>query len=97
MIRAVLTFAFTAVAIGAQPARAAAQQGAYRFEITVVGDSTIPFRVLDVPWVKVGSHGIAVDPAHRDVLMARVTVTRVSGTVATAVVTVAMSATVVRV
>lgn len=69
------------------PAAARAQQGAYRFEITAVGDSTISFRVADAPWVKPGLKGIAVDPARRDELIARFSVLRVEGTLATAVVT----------
>lgn len=65
----------------------AAQQGAFRFEVSGVGDSTVTFRIGDAPWVKPGMHGITVDPARRDALIARVTVLRVSGTLATAIVT----------
>lgn len=64
-----------------------AQQGAYRFEITAVGDSTISFRVQDAGWMKPGRKGIAVDPTRRDELIARFTVLRVEGQLATAVVT----------
>jgi hypothetical protein len=52
-----------------------------------VGDSTISFRVGDVSWVKPGMTGIAVDPTHHDALIARIAVLRVSGNLATAVVT----------
>ena len=67
--------------------RSHAQQGAYRFEITAVGDSTIAFRVPDASWMKAGLKGIAVDPTRRDALVARFTVLRVEGQLATAVVT----------
>jgi hypothetical protein len=82
-----LLIVLTAAAIGALPHAAKAQQGAYRFEITAVGDSTISFRVGDVTWVKPGMTGIAVDPTHHDALIARISVIRVSGSLATAVVT----------
>jgi hypothetical protein len=75
------------VALGIAAAPVAAQQGAYRFEITAVGDSTVTFRTADVPWVKAGMHGIVVDPARRDALIARVAVTRISGSLGTAIVT----------
>ena len=77
-----------ALALAALPAAAAnAQQGAFRFDITSVGDSTISFRISDASWVTAGMKGIAVDPAHHDALIARIQVIRVTGTLATAVVT----------
>ena len=76
-----------ALALAALPAAASAQQGAFRFDITAVGDSTISFRVSDAPWVIAGMKGIAVDQARHDALIARIQVIRVSGTLATAVVT----------
>ncbi len=84
---AVAVGAALSFAIAAPAAPAAAQQGAYRFEITAVGDSTVSFRVGDALWVKAGMRGIAVDPARHDALIARVAVLRVSGALATALVT----------
>jgi hypothetical protein len=77
--------AILALAATAPPARA--QQGAFRFDITAVGDSTVNFRTADVSWLTPGMKGIAVDPARHDVLIARLEVIRVSGSLATAVVT----------
>ena len=85
--RLLFLLAAAAAAIAARPDAAAAQQGAYRFEITAVGDSTVSFRIGDVSWVKPGMTGIAVDPMHHDALIARISVLRVSGSLATAVVT----------
>jgi hypothetical protein len=82
-----LLLVFAAAVLAALPRAAAAQQGAFRFEITGVGDSTISFRVGDVSWVKPGMTGIAVDPTHHDALIARIAVLRVNGSLATAVVT----------
>jgi len=82
-VRALLAAALLAIASVA----AHAQQGAYRFEITAVGDSTIAFRAPDAPWMKRGLKGIAVDPTRRDALIARFTVLRVEGQLATAVIT----------
>ncbi|HTG54504.1 MAG TPA: hypothetical protein VL980_06615 [Gemmatimonadaceae bacterium] len=78
-------FAFAILAIASTAS--SAQQGAYRFEITAVGDSTIAFRVSDASWMKPGLKGIAVDPARRDALIARFSVLRVEGQLATAVIT----------
>ena len=86
MTRAFLAaLAFAAVCLAPVPARA--QQGAYRFEISTVGDSTFSFRASDASWVHAGLKGIAVDPARRDALIARFTVLRVEGSLVTAVVT----------
>ena len=84
--RIALAAALFAAAFAA-PASAHAQQGAYRFEITAAGDSTISFHVNEAPWVRAGLAGIAVDPARHDALIARFSVLRVEGTLATAVVT----------
>ena len=80
-----ILFALAMLAIASTAVRA--QQGAYRFEITAVGDSTIAFRVPDASWMKPGLKGIAVDPTRRDALIARFTVLRVEGQLATAVIT----------
>ena len=85
MRRACLAAAFGLVALAAPAVRA--QQGAYRFEVTAVGDSTISFRVENASWVKPGRTGIAVDPVRHDALIARFSVLRVEGSLATAVVT----------
>jgi hypothetical protein len=86
-MRRIVLFMIAAAVCTAIPRASPAQQGAYRFEISAVGDSTISFRVGDVPWVKAGMTGIAVDPSHHDALIARMSVLRVSGSLATAVVT----------
>ncbi|HUO51085.1 MAG TPA: hypothetical protein VMT93_01080 [Gemmatimonadaceae bacterium] len=85
--RRILVFGAAAAALLLAPRAAQAQQGAWRFEITAVGDSTISFHVSDAPWVRVGLAGIAVDPSRRDALVARFSVIRVEGALATAVVT----------
>ncbi|HEU6451089.1 MAG TPA: hypothetical protein VFT57_06685 [Gemmatimonadaceae bacterium] len=64
-----------------------AQQGAYRFNIASAGDSTFSFPLSRDSWVKKGMHGIAVDPARHDVLIARFIVTRVTRDSAVALVT----------
>jgi hypothetical protein len=82
-VRTLLAFAMLLIASTVSRA----QQGAYRFEITAVGDSTIAFRVPDASWMKPGLKGIAVDPTRHDALIARFTVLRVEGQLATAVIT----------
>ena len=64
-----------------------AQQGAYRFAISSAGDSTFSFPVSRNDWVKKGMHGIAVDPARHDALIARFVVTHVARDSAVALVT----------
>jgi hypothetical protein len=64
-----------------------AQQGAYRFGISSAGDSTFSFPISRNDWVKKGMHGIAVDPARHDALIARFVVTRVARDSAVALVT----------
>lgn len=81
-------FTFSIILIAAPGARATyAQQGAYRFEIAVAGDSTFVFPLSRNDWVKKGMHGIAVDPARHDVLIAQFIVTRVARDSAVALVT----------
>ena len=86
MKRLVLGAAALALSFAA-PRVVHAQQGAYRFEITAVGDSTISFRTADAPWMRAGLTGIAVDPQRRDQLIARFTVLRVEGALTTAIIT----------
>jgi hypothetical protein len=60
---------------------------ATRFEITEVQDSTFTIAVREFPWVAAGMTGIVVDPAKRDVLVARFRVLRRGAVDATALVT----------
>jgi hypothetical protein len=60
---------------------------ATRFEITEVQDSTFTIAVRGVPWVGAGMTGIVVDPAKRDVLVARYRIVRRGAADATALVT----------
>ena len=71
----------------ALPRASVAQENAYRFPITSVGDSTFSFDVANNRWVKRGLRGIAVDPQRRDALVARFEVLSVDGGTATALVT----------
>lgn len=73
-------------ALWAAPA-AEAQSRAIRFEITVMGDSTIEFRTGAHKWIRPGQLGVAVDPRRRDVLIARFRVETVREGSATAVIT----------
>jgi hypothetical protein len=66
---------------------AAAQEAAYRFEITQVNDTTFSFEIGRHRWVAPRQRGIAVDPQRRDALVAQFEVLRVVEGVATAVVT----------
>ena len=63
--------AFTTLAIAGAPVRARAQETAYRFEITSVGDSTVTLSTERHEWVRIGQRGIAVDPMRHDALVAR--------------------------
>ena len=65
----------------------AAQQGAYRFEIAGVGDSTVEFVLGDVTWLKPGMYAIAVRPAGHDELLARLSIRSVGAKTAMAIVT----------
>ena len=60
---------------------------AARFEIDAVDDSTATFRVFESRWVRAGLPAYAVDPTHRDALVARLTITRRDPTSASALVT----------
>lgn len=86
MMRAFAVVSALLLALAAAP-RARAQESAYRFEITQVGDSTFVFHLGSASWVRRGMHGVAVDPRRRDVLVARFTVLGVSADSATALVT----------
>lgn len=82
------TLTLSIVLLAAPGARAlGAQQGAYRFNIASAGDSTFSFPLMRNDWVKKGMHGITVDPARHDALIARFVVTRVKGDSAVALVT----------
>jgi hypothetical protein len=60
-----------ALALACAPLRARAQETAYRFEITTVGDSTVSLSTERHEWVREGQKGIAVDPMRHDALVAR--------------------------
>jgi hypothetical protein len=57
--------------------RALAQETAYRFEITTVGDSTVSLSTEKHEWGREGQKGIAVDPMRHDALVARFTILHV--------------------
>jgi hypothetical protein len=61
----------SALALAFAPVRACAQETAYRFEITTVGDSTVSISTDKHEWVREGQKGIAVDPMRHDALVAR--------------------------
>lgn len=65
----------------------AAQESAYRFRIARSGDSTFTLSVARDDWVHPGMTGIAVDPAHRDALVARFRIMRVERDSAVALIT----------
>jgi hypothetical protein len=60
-----------ALVLAGAPARACAQETAYRFEIASVGDSTVSLSTEKHEWVHAGQKGIAVDPMRHDALVAR--------------------------
>ena len=60
---------------------------AARFEIDAVDDSTATFRVFESRWMRAGLFAYAVDPMHRDALVARLTIVRRDSTTASALVT----------
>jgi hypothetical protein len=86
-VRSLVVLAALLTAALALPRASAAQENAYRFPITAVGDSTFSFDVANHPWVKRGLRGIAVDPQRRDALVARFKVLSVNGGTATGLVT----------
>jgi len=59
---------------------AQAQLKGVRFEVTAVGDTTLTFLAGTERWIRRGIEGIAVDPAKRDVLVARLRVLRIDRT-----------------
>jgi hypothetical protein len=61
----------SALALALSPMRVRAQETAYRFEITNVGDSTVSLSTERHEWVREGQKGIAVDPVRHDALVAR--------------------------
>ena len=86
MTRRAFVVAGLALAIAAPSAKA--QLKGVRFEIAVVGDTTLGFRTGTERWIRPGERGIAVDPRRRDVLVARLRVLRVDSTgTATALIT----------
>ena len=81
-----LAVALAVSALGAvRPA--AAQSGAYRFEIVDATDSTITIPTERASWVKQGTRGIAVDPRDHDAMVARFQVVKVDSGEATALIT----------
>jgi hypothetical protein len=66
---------------------AAAQSGAFRFDIVNATDSTITIPTDHNSWVKRGTRGIAVDPRDHDAMVARFQVVRVDSGQATALIT----------
>ena len=66
-----------ALALACAPLRARAQETAYRFEITNIGDSTVQLSTERHEWVREGQKGIAVDPVRHDALVARFTILHV--------------------
>jgi len=69
--------AIAALALAGAPVRARAQETAYRFEITTVGDSTVTMSTEKHEWVRPGQKGIAVDPMRHDALVARFVIMKV--------------------
>ena len=65
------------LALACAPVRARAQETAYRFEITNIGDSTVQISTERHEWVREGQKGIAVDPVRHDALVARFTILHV--------------------
>jgi hypothetical protein len=84
-MRAILV-TLTIAALGLAPT-AAAQSGAFRFEIVNATDSTITIPTDKISWVKRGTRGIAVDPRDHDAMVARFQVVRVDSGQATALIT----------
>ncbi|MFN2398664.1 MAG: hypothetical protein ABR543_08535 [Gemmatimonadaceae bacterium] len=66
---------------------AESQEGAVRFLVAEVGDSTLSFPLGRHVWVEKGMRGIAVDPRQRDVLVARFEVISVTPDSATVLIT----------
>jgi hypothetical protein len=85
--RALLSAASGVVLALAGPASAKCQTGYARFDLTTVQDTTFTFSTPRKSWVAAGQHGLAVDPAHGDELIAKFRVTGVQDGTATAVIT----------
>lgn len=83
--RAVLALAIVLALLS--PAASHAQSTGARFEIRAVGDSTISFATGRADWVRPGLRGLALDPAQRDVLVARFEVLEVREGAALALIT----------
>lgn len=83
--RATLSLALVAMAMLLAPSRARAQETAYRFEITRVGDSTIVLSTGHHDWVRAKEKGIAVDPMRHDALVARFMILSVNRSDSTAI------------
>ena len=77
IVRVTWIAAFATLALAGVPVRARAQETAYRFEITTVGDSTVTMSTEKHEWVHPGQKGIAVDPMRHDALVARFVIMRV--------------------
>jgi hypothetical protein len=76
------------VALGARTARGQIpRDGAVRFEVREVADSTFDFDGAGRRWIKPGQQGVAVDPRRRDVLVARFVVLHVDDRNVTALIT----------
>jgi hypothetical protein len=70
---------------GSAPAEC--QTGYARFDLTTVKDTSFTFTTPHKTWVAAGQHGLAVDPAHGDELIAKFRITNVQDGTATAVIT----------
>ena len=75
--RLALIGALATVALVCAPAPARAQETAYRFEISGVGDSTVTLSTEKHEWLRAGQKGIAVDPMRHDALVARFVILKV--------------------
>jgi hypothetical protein len=62
-------------------------EGDRRFQLVAADDSTVSFLAPREPWVREGMYGIAVDPARRDALVARLYVLARSADTTVALVT----------
>jgi len=60
-----------ALAPDAPRVRPVGGEGDRRFQLVAADDSTVSFLAPREPWVREGMYGIAVDPARRDALVAR--------------------------
>ncbi len=73
--------------VSAGPITVSAQTAYARFDLTSVHDTTFTFAIPHSSWVVAGLHGLAVDPAHGDELIAQFRVTSVEQGTAKAAVT----------